>query len=396
MINDILLPCSFKGVPFYFKRHDVEGGRKTVIQEFPDSDRRYIQDLGKLNKSFSITGFTTGQDLFYLIERDALIFVLESSGPGILTHPYFGAISVTALNYSLYEENTNQGIATFQINFSVSQTNLTPSVTSNVLGIITEYGLATIDLIASNVNSGYKVSQAYPNNYFDAATKIIDLGVLFGTNVSLLNSNPDNIDNFNSTLISYNENAITYTSNPQELSFAITNLFAQANTLPLDAKSSVNFFQLFFNFGEDDPFLPTITAQQQERQKNRDLLNVIVQLSALCYAYMNASLIGYTTTNDIALIESILEVEYERVTTFGNIDPTVFNTLQNLRATMFDFFKNAEIAAFKIAEVETKEMPIQVFTYQYYGTLDQNQNLIDLNGINDTSFIPTTMEVLVF
>lgn len=395
MINDIILPATFRGVPFFFRSHSVDGGRKTVVQEFPDSDRRYIQDLGKLNKTFNIDGFTSSSDVLYLIERDALIAALEISGQGILTHPYFGAINVVPLNYSLNEENRNQGIATFRMTFSIAQDNLTPSVTSNVLGIISEYGLGAIDLLTSDVGSHYKVSKPYPNNYHDASNKISNIGNIFRVNVTQLDSDPTTIDGFNSTLTAFNENVTDYTSDSQSLSTAVQNLFAQANTLPKNASDAVNFFQLFFNFGSDDPFLPVITVQQMERQKNRDLLNAMVQIFSLCYAYMNASLITYTTTIDIDMMNTLLETQYTKVINISNIDSGVFDILTNLRASMFKFFQNAEITAFKVTTVQTKVMPIQVFTYQYYGSLDQNQNLIDLNNIHDTSFIPTTMQVLI-
>jgi prophage DNA circulation protein len=47
--------ASFKGVEFHYQDSTIDGGRKTVTHEYPDSRIRYVEDLGQLEKTFSIT-----------------------------------------------------------------------------------------------------------------------------------------------------------------------------------------------------------------------------------------------------------------------------------------------------------------------------------------------------
>ena len=71
--------ASFKGAKFLLKDDRTEGGRKTVTHEYPNRDTREVEDLGKLQKRFSITGIIhDGKDGGYFSRRDALISALES------------------------------------------------------------------------------------------------------------------------------------------------------------------------------------------------------------------------------------------------------------------------------------------------------------------------------
>ena len=46
LTNSELFPCSFRGIPFLIERHTTKSGRKTVTHEFPNSDNRFVEDLG--------------------------------------------------------------------------------------------------------------------------------------------------------------------------------------------------------------------------------------------------------------------------------------------------------------------------------------------------------------
>ena len=42
---------SFRDAPFHIQDTTVDGGRKTVTHEYPDSNGRFVEDLGKLEDS---------------------------------------------------------------------------------------------------------------------------------------------------------------------------------------------------------------------------------------------------------------------------------------------------------------------------------------------------------
>ena len=60
--------ASFRGARFLIKSHSTSGGRKTVNHEYPNSDRRFVEDLGELQETFSIQGIIHGDN--YSLDRD--------------------------------------------------------------------------------------------------------------------------------------------------------------------------------------------------------------------------------------------------------------------------------------------------------------------------------------
>lgn len=121
-INDAIkdiLPASFRNVPFSVRKASVTGGRFNVIHEFPNSDRRFVEDMGLNNKSFTIDdAFVSGNDA--QDKRDKLILALEQEGPGILVHPYFGDITVNAAPYTSSQSMTEVGVINFTLEFIFS------------------------------------------------------------------------------------------------------------------------------------------------------------------------------------------------------------------------------------------------------------------------------------
>ena len=89
----------FRDAKFYFAGSaPTTGGRKTITREFPGSDRRYVEDMGLLNKTFEIDAIVTTEE-----EKEKLIKALETPGIGQLSHPTFGLINVTAKPYTVVD-----------------------------------------------------------------------------------------------------------------------------------------------------------------------------------------------------------------------------------------------------------------------------------------------------
>lgn len=55
--KDDLREASFKGIPFYVDKTEDEFGRRIVHNEFPGKEIGSIQDLGRKDDVYNITGF---------------------------------------------------------------------------------------------------------------------------------------------------------------------------------------------------------------------------------------------------------------------------------------------------------------------------------------------------
>lgn len=90
--KDKLHPASFRGVPFQVDDDEGTFGRRVQVHEYPNRDKPYTEDLGRATRRFSISAYLVGDDFFEA--RDRLIAAIDTPGPGILVHPYYGEIAV--------------------------------------------------------------------------------------------------------------------------------------------------------------------------------------------------------------------------------------------------------------------------------------------------------------
>ena len=115
-----LAQASWKGVVFSVRTEDLpSGGRKTALHDFPNSDERFVEDLGEIPPRFTISAFVHGLD--WLERAQALENALREAGPGRLVMPTFGAFTVWALPYSKSASQTSVGEIEFSLEFATSR-----------------------------------------------------------------------------------------------------------------------------------------------------------------------------------------------------------------------------------------------------------------------------------
>lgn len=90
--KDRLQDASFRGVPFKVEGEGAAVGRRVETHEFPNRDKPYTEDLGKITFRPNITAYVVGDDCWE--QRDRLIEALNKPGPGTLIHPTYGEVSV--------------------------------------------------------------------------------------------------------------------------------------------------------------------------------------------------------------------------------------------------------------------------------------------------------------
>lgn len=90
--KDRLVEASFRGVPFKVEDEGAPVGRRVETHEYPNRDKPYSEDLGRVTLRPGITAYVIGDDCFD--QRDRLIEALNKPGPGTLVHPTYGEISV--------------------------------------------------------------------------------------------------------------------------------------------------------------------------------------------------------------------------------------------------------------------------------------------------------------
>ena len=163
----MLLPASFRGVPFAVTNTDFLGGRRLAIHQYPGRETSWPEDMGKAVRRLRLRGFVVADDRKILAgdvgsQREALIAAFEKPGPGALVHPTLGALSVKVERGSVSEELDAERRSTVEIEFIEAGERVFPelSSSSNLAG-----------------SAGRKLKKALSND----AIAAISTAVLLGT-----------------------------------------------------------------------------------------------------------------------------------------------------------------------------------------------------------------------
>ncbi|WP_413594708.1 DNA circularization protein [Citrobacter youngae] len=90
--KDRLVDASFRGVAFKTEGEAAPVGRRVETHEYPNRDKPYTEDLGRVTFRPNITAYVIGDDCFD--QRDRLIEALNKPGSGTLVHPTYGELNV--------------------------------------------------------------------------------------------------------------------------------------------------------------------------------------------------------------------------------------------------------------------------------------------------------------
>lgn len=383
--------ASFRGVPFPVGSLDTSGGRKKVVHEFVNSDRRTIEDLGLIPNTFAFNDIKLPtHDNFSL--RDRLKEALDASGPGELVHPTFGTFTVDAMPYTISERTSEVGIARFTMLFERSDAAIFPAQTNVKSSLIKKQSDDTLDSIETDIEDNFESTTA--SNYEKALEKLNSIGDSFnkiGQTVSAITSD---ISTYTATVTTFISGITANILAPAELARSIKDTFLQLDVLANNVENQFKIAKQLFNFGGNDPEILRTTVSRIQRADNQQILNDAMSSNALALAYNNAANIDYGNELDVQETRKSLEDEYQRLIEDTNLSSDTLNLLQELRNTSRIIFEDISVTVPKIRNITINEIPMSILAYQYYGSTDITQELIDLNAIKDVSFVSGDIQIL--
>lgn len=389
-----LLPASFRGVGFYCVDSSMDSGRKQVTHEFPNSDRRYVEDLGRFQNVYKIQALVTGDAFSYIQNRNAMIAALEQPGTGILVHPFYGSVEVVPKQFTVQENFGRLGEATFTLTFEKAQSALTPQGDTTNLSRVNTLATSMLASLASDIAKVFSLFGNYPNNFLDAQNIVGAIANAFGINTQLFTQSIDSINQFNSLLDLYRASTNSMILNPTDLGLQTMNLFTATNDLITSPTDLLGVYGKFSTFYDNVAPVPLTTYEWIQRQSNRDILQAAIQTGALSQSYLTAAYIDYNNIRELNTVQSFLEAQYQNLIDNPSISDATKLTLQDLRNEMRLFFENEKLNVNQITPILTNMQPLTTLTYQYYGNLDYFSQLNNLNNITTNGFIQGLIDIL--
>lgn len=390
-----ILEGSFKGVPVAINSGTLEGGRKTAVKQFPGRDTQTVEDLGLRPRKYVLEIIVSDrQRQDYFSYRGRLLAALESPAPGELIHPLYGRIeNVVAASFSLNEDFTAFGRTVVSVNFEVNDNTGIPQNSGNVVTQVSTANDAVQAAVAADVAGRFSVTAQFTGNFSAAVDKVNGIVRQARRATSFIGETAQALDSFAAQIGTLSANVNGLVSDPLALSQAITGLFESANGLYASAGATFDTFAGFFGFGNDDIPIKQDTAGRIERQRNNDVLNGAVAGASLGYAYLAATRVDFGTTRQIDELAADLDEQYALVQQ-GGASQEVKDALTDMRVKALSALDQVRVDTNQIITVETGPTTARLLSYSYYGDDTRGEDIIDLNGFDDPSFVEGTAEVL--
>lgn len=305
-----LFSASYQSVSFLSPSTTTTGGRKDILHEFPNRDTQNIEDLGLRPRSFNITAVITGD--FYTVQRDRLLSKLEGGEEGVLVHPFFGTINnVVCRSYSLSQSELDLGVATFNIEFAVSNSTGLPVGSSNIIGSIFNRTTEVFDNTFNLIKDNFKVSTNFIGNFNAAKAKILQVNSRLDRASQFLPADVTKINSFNALSSAIKRNINTLVVDPLGLATANNEIFTQFSTLFSNPSDQTQAIAQMFGFGADDGEIIETTAGLQQRANNNRILNASTNTLALSIGYQSAASTEFGNVQALDAAEQALEDQYQ-------------------------------------------------------------------------------------
>jgi prophage DNA circulation protein len=163
ILDGLLLPASFRGVPFAVKSTNTSVGRRVALHQYPGRDVPWAEDLGRDARRYRFRGFLVTDDIVYLggpvqLQRLLLAAAAEKSGSGLLTHPTLGILQVSCLRCSIGEELDAGRYSEIDFEFVESGKKSFPSLLSSSSGLFSAANLMKVALVLDAVRVVAKIA----------------------------------------------------------------------------------------------------------------------------------------------------------------------------------------------------------------------------------------------
>lgn len=380
----------FRDAFFFYQESSGSGGRKTQTHEYPNKKERYVEDLGGLEKKFTLNVYT--DDNVSYGDRDGLIEALDEMGVGTLVHPAFGDLEVVVVGYTFAESIKELGITKFTINFEVASLNVLPTkitskgflamLKSKILGDnekAFDAGWKSVKNAKAKFDSGVKTLKKTANKINNVAKQIQGAGDSFADFATSLNQ----IVNSANKLV-------------QAPSILASNLRASFDNMAVAFNNSKDLFNTtkkLFGFNESDQTIVGSSPIQRDIKANQDQLNNFVNVAVLATAYDASVNIEYTNLQELNQVIADLENGFNQLP--DSIDKNLRDTLTQMKIEATNIFSQLAISLPNVANYNViNPISLNTLVFKLYGSLDLKETIRLLNNFGDTSQIQGNIKIL--
>lgn len=386
--SDNYRQAKFRTAYFVVPGHDLSGGSRGAVHEFPKKDIPYVENMGKRVKQFSLEAFIIGDD--YMVDRDLLITELDK-GFGKLVHPYYGTIDVFCQSYTVRETDTENGIVRFTIQFVQSGALTFPNTVIDTVKNVSVKKTAAISASKSAFAKEYSLLKV-PFSVSQNSINTVNMGIsaieTAKKSVSTASDYKRKLDTNKGKVIQLAYDALDLGQEIADLITFGTNEEDSSSARADNALIRFNEMRELWEFVpedilvEDDPSMVFATFMQ---------INAIINAMGLI------SLMEFKSLDDAIAIRDQVFVKLETLI-LDITDDELYVKLYELQTSVTH---DVDIRGTNLARLGeytlNNSLPALVVSHDLYGNIDFEQDIIDRNKIEHPLFVTgcKTIEVLI-
>lgn len=369
----------FRGVAFFVRSHNAEGGRRLARNEYPFRDVPSVQDLGRKGRTYSLDLYVIGEN--YHEQRDALEAALDAAGAGELVHPWRGTMRVNVETWRLEETTERGGTAKFSVTFLEGGELSEPRAVRDTRAATQQSGDALYAAAGQQLTAGHQVT-GQPQWAF---TRI-----------------GENITSISDKLRGKWDALLSKVRSPLDLA---EQSFGQAQAFAAQAKSGFGLAALVDRIrAAGDLFSPdpSSTPTGAKLARSQAAIARTVRLALMTAVARQAATIDYTSQLEARAVRrafnELVSAEIERVDAEGNpVNGELYARMIDLRTAVI---RDLDSRGMRLPEVTTytpaATVPALVIAQRLYGDATRVNEIIARNALRDPGFVPggTPLEVL--
>jgi len=396
-----LRTASFRGVEFGVTDAEGEGGRRTVLHEFPQRDLPYVEDMGLATAKFTLQAFVLGAD--YMDKRDKLKAALEKPGAGTLVHPWLGELQVAQGGpYKLHETAQDGGMAVFTLSFVRSDAPISPTGTVNSSRSAKLFGNAAGSQACSSFDKAFTITGQSAWVVTQSFALVTDS---LATVQQVMHGNMSTITSLLGAATGYQFGALG------SMGLAI---WSAMQSMPLSGADSADTASKWCDVAQRDVEIADPPNAGQSRQlilTNANAVNTLITRLAAVEAgtaTADATPASQAAATDLRhdltdAVDTALDAAYETDLSTANgaelaVDADNFAaSVTDMRVQALATVASAALAAPEVVEVATaRTLPWLFLSWRYGGgTIANESDMVDRNGVVHPLFVPAgSLEVL--
>lgn len=404
-----LVGGSFRGVPFRTVNAELKVGRRNQVNEYPQRDIPYVDDLGRKARRVVVEAYVIGPN--YLIERDALIKAFETAGPGELLHPRYGALQVALDGEVSIKETPEQGgMARISATFVEHGVNIFPAATVDTVGAVegscnaldeaSELDFAdTFDVSGAGVLAEQAANGIKATGGADGFLNTLKSTLEFAQRVV----GPNGIPAIAALISNTRRELALLLRAPAELVQALRSVYAelvQGVDRPMAALATL---RLQFDANTRAPVAPAFPGSTTARSARNDMaradlqrrLALTNQARVLAVAISNTTLVP--TASQARALRNALVLQIDTELEANDPPAPLAVALGNLRAAVVrDVAARAEYLRQTSSYTPAAVLPALVLAHRIYQDAARADELAERNAVAHRAFVPARpLEILL-